>query len=268
LEADHVSDTTTPRIRGVLFDLWGTLVVDDPAVSEQRSQLRARMTRDALACLGFHYQVPDIAAAFMAAGTEHERLHAGERDLTAHGRTVLYLRHLDETLGARLDDDAWSALDEAILTPALSFGPSVMPGAAEVLADVKARGLPVVLVSNAGITPGFVLSQILDAMGLLAPFDATIFSDEVELAKPAPAIFEHALARIRLEPHEAAFVGDQPLLDVFGARRAGLWSIQLGDLASMAPEPGDLDPAHREPHARIASLADLIPTLQALRLLD
>lgn len=245
-------------IRAVIFDLWGTLIYDDPVVSERRNQLRLRSSGDVLATLGHTYELPDIEAAFLAAGTELARIHDTGRDISMRGRTVLYVRHLDSFLAEKLDDDAWARLDTAILTPALNHRPPALPNAVDVLAAIKALGLRIGLISNTGITPGVVLMRLLDDMGLGQHFDLTVFSDEVELSKPAPAIFAHALDELGLAPDEAVFVGDQPVLDVLGARRAGMWMVQIGDLA----------PEGEEPHARIDMLSELLPTLRALALVE
>ena len=228
-------------IRAVIFDLWNTLIYDDPEISEQRNQLRLRSAQDALATFGRAYEAADIEAAFLAAGTELASIHETERDISMRGRTVLYLRHLDGELGDRLNDDAWQRLDEALLTPALTHRPPMLPGAVELVAALKSSGLRVGLISNAGITPGVVLARIMDDMGLGQHFDLTVFSDEVELSKPSPAIFAHALDELGLAPDEAVFVGDQPILDVQGARRAGMWMVQIGDLAC----------EEEQPHARV-----------------
>jgi FMN phosphatase YigB (HAD superfamily) len=119
---------------------------------------------------------------------------------------------------------------------------------------VKARGLPVGPVSNAGTTPGFVLREVLAHHGMWPHFDDAVFSDEVELAKPAAAIFERALDAFGVAPDEAAFVGDQPILDVLGPMAAGLWSIQVGDLR----EDGIV------PHVRIDSVAAVLEGLREL----
>src|SRR5438477_2763013 len=246
------------RLRLMLFDLWGTLIVDDPEVAEQRRLLRVRRADETLAQLGFDYSEERIAAAFAEAADEHSRIHADALDISAHARTVLYVRHLDGALADQIDDEGWRALDDAVLTPALVLPPVALPGAGEALASVKKLGLPIALVSNAGITPGFVLHEILDRLGLLRYLDATIFSDEVEVAKPAPAIFERALEEFECAPDAAAFVGDQPVLDVLGPRSAGIWSVQFGSLE------GD----GIEPHARISDLTELLPALRSLGLIE
>jgi putative hydrolase of the HAD superfamily len=247
-------------IRAVLFDLWGTLIVDDADRSEERRLLRIRMACEALASLGHDYDPATVETAFRRATEEHARIHEAERDVSARARTELYLHSLDPTLPARLDADGWRMMDAAILEPALSVPPRRMPGAEEALRDVRALGLPVALVSNAGITPGFVLERILHDMRLLPLLDVRVFSDEVALAKPAPGIFHHALDAVGVTAADAAFIGDQPVLDVFGARRAGIRTLQIGDVRH--PDNG-LGPLG-EPHARIASLDELMPALRSL----
>lgn len=243
-------------IKAIFFDLWGTLIVDEPVAGERRRALRIDRAHRALASLGLDYAREDVEAGFIAAGLAHERIHEGGLDLSARGRTVLYLQHVDEALPDRVPETAWEALDDAVLTPALEHLPLIMPGAEGALRSIKARGLPVGLISNAGATPGYVLREILRGFGLLQHLEVAVFSDEVELAKPAPAIFERALEMLGVDAREAVFVGDQPVLDVQGARRAGMWMVQIGDLA----------PDGEDPHARIAALDELDGALVRLGL--
>ena len=243
------------KLRLILFDLWGTLIqMDCPEEGRVRDELRQRMVSDALAEQGLSYEARHMARAFACAGTELSGVHESGRDLTAEGRTVLYMRHLDPELGDRLDGGAWDRLHKAILTPDLSTRPAIIPGAAETLRDVKDLGLSVGLISNAGVTPGFVLREILAGHMLLDHFDDTIFSDEAEMSKPTTAIFELALDAFGVAAEDAVFVGDQPLLDVLGPQSAGIRAIQLGDLSADGITPD----------ARIASLGDLLPALRSL----
>lgn len=244
-------------IRAVIFDLWGTLIVDDPASSEARDRMRIGAAHAALADAGFAYEAADIEAGFLAAGVEHSSFHERELDLSGRGRTRCYLRNLDPSLPDRLDEGQWQRFDEIMLTPALTHRPTMMPGASDVLADVKAHGMGCALISNAGATPGFVLRQLLEDLGLLRYLDPAVFSDELEVSKPAEAIFAYTLGEMALDPTEAVFVGDQPLLDVFGSRRAGMWCVQIGDVTAKGIEP----------HARIGTLDELLPALRRLELI-
>jgi HAD superfamily hydrolase (TIGR01509 family) len=243
----------------VLFDLWGTLFQHEgPGEDHGRGAMRVAMAQEALAASGFDYDTAMIETAFARAIDALAKIHADGLDITAEARTVLLVEHLDPTLAGRLDDAALRRVNRAVLTPALIARPLPMPGGVQVLREVKALGLPVGLVSNAGATPGFVLREIMDGYGLLEHFDDTVFSDEVELSKPSPAIFERALEPFGVAPEEAAFIGDQPVLDVLGPRQAGLWTVQLGDLAADGIEP----------HARVGSLGEVVPALRELGLLD
>jgi putative hydrolase of the HAD superfamily len=70
---------------------------------------------------------------------------------------------------------------------------------------------------------GRVLRQVLERHGLLHFFAATVFSNELGVPKPHPAIFEHARAALGgIAPAEALHVGDMEQLDVEGARRGGM----------------------------------------------
>ena len=246
-------------LRLILSDLWGTLLVHEgPGEDGARSAIRVGIVQEALVAAGHVYGPDAVETASAATTDELASIHAEGLDISADARTALFARHLDAALLDQLDEAAWDALHRAVLAPALQARPLPMPGGVEVLREVRALGLPVGLVSNAGMTPGFVLREIMDGDGLLEHLDHTVFSDEVELSKPSPAIFERALEPFGVAPGEAVFVGDQPVLDVLGPQRAGLWTVQLGDLAADGIAP----------HARIARLGELVPALRALGLLE
>jgi putative hydrolase of the HAD superfamily len=71
------------------------------------------------------------------------------------------------------------------------------------------------------------LAPTLRALGLGDMLDAVITSAHVGAAKPAPEVFTAALAFLGLAPREALHVGDDPRLDVLGARAAGVLPVLL-----------------------------------------
>jgi FMN phosphatase YigB (HAD superfamily) len=71
-----------------------------------------------------------------------------------------------------------------------------------------------------------VLGQILDRSGLTA-FKVLTFSDECGIRKPDPAIFHRTLRQMGVAAEHAVHVGDDPILDVEGARDAGMAVIQV-----------------------------------------
>jgi putative hydrolase of the HAD superfamily len=62
----------------------------------------------------------------------------------------------------------------------------------------------------------------LNAAGLLHLFDHVAISGGERAAKPSAVIFKRALAGVGTVPTEALFVGDDPLVDIAGAARAGI----------------------------------------------
>ncbi len=94
-------------------------------------------------------------------------------------------------------------------------------GTARVLQELKNRGYILAVVSN---SDGRIESAFNEA-GLASYFDFFIDSFHVGVEKPDPAIFLLATERAQVATEEAAYVGDLFLVDVVGAREAGLVPI-------------------------------------------
>jgi putative hydrolase of the HAD superfamily len=114
------------------------------------------------------------------------------------------------------------------------------PAAGQVLADLKAAGFKLAVVSNAG---GDV-ADLLARLGLAAPLDAILDSGIVGIEKPDPRIFHLAAAELGVNAADCLHVGDLYSVDVLGARAAGV-------------EPVLLDPAGLWPHEDCIKVPDL-----------
>jgi len=97
----------------------------------------------------------------------------------------------------------------------------------------------------------------LGAIGLDAFFERSLSAREAGMPKPDPRIFHLLLAAAGLHEREAAHVGDDPVTDVEGARRAGVLPVWLNRRG--VPWPGESAP----PELTIGTLADLPPLLAA-----
>jgi putative hydrolase of the HAD superfamily len=78
--------------------------------------------------------------------------------------------------------------------------------------------------------------KLLDEHGIGDYFDFSLPAGEVQVWKPDPGIFDHALRRVNLSAKEAIYVGDNYYADVVGSRRAGLKPV-LYDPIGIFPEP-------------------------------
>jgi len=88
-----------------------------------------------------------------------------------------------------------------------------------------------------------------------------VFSCEVGLAKPDPAIYHLAAARLGVEPAECLFVGDGGSDELSGAGAAAMTPVLLTrHLEVMAPQR--ITPALRQAALRVRTVLDLCALLR------
>ena len=120
---------------------------------------------------------------------------------------------------------------------------------ADALQFVRQVGLPLCCVSNADSD---ALTTALNKHGLR--FSAVVSSEEVRAYKPDPAIFEQALDRMDVAPHEAVHIGDSLHSDIRGAKALGIPAIwvrresRIHDIGSAVPDQ------------TVTRLTDLLPS--------
>lgn len=95
------------------------------------------------------------------------------------------------------------------------------PGARELLAALRARGLVLGLISNWSAR----LPRLLAALDLRSAFDFVLGSAEQRLEKPERALFELALRQAGVPPEHSLHAGDQLELDARGALAAGIAAV-------------------------------------------
>ena len=198
------------RLRGVLFDLDGTLVDHEGAAA---AGLRAWLPTLGLAPTDAAIaRWADVQEAHLAAWRDGSISFAEQRRRRV--RDYLGTRGTD----AELDDlfagylthyeAAWRAYDDA----------------AGALAAVAGAGLATAVLTN-GIR-GQQLKK-LARTGLEDRVGPVFTVEDLGVAKPHAAAFRLACARWGLDPGEVLSVGDNHALDVLGARAAGLPAVHL-----------------------------------------
>ena len=212
------------EIRAVVFDLFGTLVYEFP-----------RADWDAWL---------DTAAAVLE--SDRDAFHAAWT-ATAVERQTGRLGDIEEnlrTVAARAG--AWPT--DAQVTEALEARTQMYrrwfvprPGAEEVLADLRADGYQLALVSMcAPDTPGMWRSSPL-AGGV----DVEVFSSEVGLRKPEAAIYLRACEGLGVQGPDCLYVGDGSYRELSGAAAVGMRPVLIRDPDESAemlrPDPEDWD---------------------------
>jgi putative hydrolase of the HAD superfamily len=228
-------------IRAITVDCWGTLLLDGPSGDERYARQRLAGIESILAASGVPVSRHDLDRAYVAWARRLARIWADGRDVPLSRYVGMLLETMDPGLPRRLETGRLDQMIEAYSKPALLVPPALDPGAVAAFGALAARGIALGVVSNTMRTPGVVLRRIFDDAGLLGLFEVLVFSDECGIRKPDPEIFRLALRRLGASPQEALHVGDDPRLDVEGARQAGMGAIQVaGGSRATGPVKADV----------------------------
>ena len=119
------------------------------------------------------------------------------------------------------------------------------PETDDAVAEVQKRWRTAIL-SNAD--DGFLLPNLeLMQVG----FDTVLTSEQAQIYKPRPELFQMMLSKLGVAPEETAYVGDRQLEDVMGAVQAGMHPVWI-NRSNMPADPDLPAPSHQ-----ISSLLEL-----------
>lgn len=107
---------------------------------------------------------------------------------------------------------------DALFLASLPGNVRPMPGARELVAALRARGLPLGLATSGHRR---YVELVLSELGIADAFAAVVTGDDVVRGKPAPDCYQLAAARLGLPPERCVAIEDAPL-GVAAARAAGL----------------------------------------------
>jgi 2-haloalkanoic acid dehalogenase type II len=244
------------KIKGVLFDLGGTLIHFQgawPDVMQAANEELLAYLQEA----GFSVDEATFTDEFKR---RLEEYYVQRESEFIEYTTGLVLRTLLQDLGN-------SQVEAEALRPALKRLYAVSQAhwqreddALATLQSLKAAGYRLGIISNAGDDED--VQTLVDNAGIRDYFDFVLSSASCGVRKPNPRIFELALEKLNLHPTEAAMVGDTLGADILGARNAGLKSVWITRRAD-TPDNHDHD-GTIQPDATIATLAELPAALLAL----
>jgi putative hydrolase of the HAD superfamily len=215
--------------QAILFDLDDTLTERRPSVTRYAE----RFHRDFTAHLA-STTAARIAAAILAA------------DVRGYRPRAEVVRDFSQRL-------PWRTVPEvsSIQTHWDTYFPRSVVARAELaatLAALQAQGMRIGIVTNGEVQ--FQAPKITQ-LAIGRYLSTVVISEAVQVQKPDPRIFAHALAEIDCRAADTWFVGDHPVNDMLGAESAGLRAIWL---TGVCPWPPDR-PA---PPWQIAALGELV----------
>jgi len=205
----------------VTFDCWNTLIVEEDW--QTAHGLRVAALGDAAREVGVDATPSAVADAFDRAWERHMALWRGG---IASGAAQVAQWGLS-LLGAEAEGPPLSHLVTQFEEASHSSRLVALEGAFETLCQLDANGVGQALICDSGLTPGRVIRQHLERLGLLRFLKAQVFSDEVGVPKPSPRIFRCALYALSSAPAQSVHVGDLRRTDVAGARGVGMATVRL-----------------------------------------
>ena len=243
-------------LRAVLFDFGHTLVDfrrTQDALLAAYEQVRERIEA------ALNIEAPEVGHLIDRVANEVDRLVAvsyTEGRLEELDIVQVFDEVLLTTLGLTVPPDIVAhivALDHSAYSNTLTVSEETL----STLAELEGRGLSLGLVSNVALLPD-LMRRDLESLGLMRYLGATTFSSEVGTRKPDPRIFRRVLEELRVDPADAAFVGDRLRDDVAGAQSLGMRGVLTRQFRQEPDEP-DI-----RPDAVIDRLSDLPGTLDRL----
>ncbi|AOU97625.1 phosphoglycolate phosphatase [Acidihalobacter yilgarnensis] len=188
----------SPSIRGILFDLDGTLADTAPDMAAALNTLRRE---NALPALPF----------------------AEIRDHVSHGSTAM----VRIGFGTHLPEDRFEALRARFLeiyAASLALETRLFPGMPELIDAIEARGLVWGIVTN---KPGFLSTPLIGALGLQSRIACLVSGDQLPQRKPHPAPLLYAAECCKLDPDNFCYLGDAER-DITAGRAAGMQTLIAG----------------------------------------
>lgn len=114
----------------------------------------------------------------------------------------------------------------------LAHKSGTVPGAIGIVDSLRRHGLRIGILSN-----GFKQVQYgkLSSTGLMPIVDCVVLSDEIDINKPDPRIFDFACRKAGTSPDRCLMIGDNPSTDIIGAINARWKALWFNP--DMDPEP-------------------------------
>lgn len=200
-----------PTPAAVVFDLYDTLVVVEPAARRAHQQAAAARIGVGLADFLDAWESTSHASSTGLTGPTTARYRTAIGTLRARGLTDPDDRNL-------LAEDL-AELEHAFLRDSVQ----VVDGVPDLLRALRADGQTTWLLSNCSPS----VEHTLAASGLVGLLDGLSLSWQVGAAKPDQALYADALARAQVDPADAVYVADGMVDEHGAALRAGMQAVRV-----------------------------------------
>lgn len=225
-------------IKAVSFDLWDTLIDDDSdeTIRAARGLRSKHDERRHLVWRALNDSEPiEMDRVVLAYDTTDAGFNLAWKQNYINWTLEQRLNVTLSGLGRTLPKDVFARLVADLAGMEIDIPPNPIEDVEDSLKALS-KDFKLGVCSDAIVTPGTGLRQILEGHGLKQYFSAFAFSDEVGHAKPHASMFDAAARQLGVERHEMVHVGDRDQNDVKGPHAIGVKAVLF-----TATRPDDKD---------------------------
>ncbi len=210
-------------IKAITFDLWDTIFIDDS--DEPKRKAAGRLSKkEERRQLVFEYANKHKDVSYEMVNAINSTVDASFNKVW-HEQFVTWeigerLELTFKGLGIELPSNEMAKITKLHEEMELEFRPDFIAGIGDALEELS-KTYKIGVISDAIVSPGRVLRELLKGEGLLHYFEHFVFSDEIGNAKPMPVVFESAFNKFSVQPNELVHIGDREHNDILGPIAVG-----------------------------------------------
>lgn len=217
----------TSNLKGVLFDLGGTLIYidNDPNFYSRFIFERFEKLLGADISRMTYEEFTKFAIAYWHKIKDDYFSRGEDFNLDEFSFGLLREYGLTEESGRRIAPEYSKAIFECEYN-----NTAIFDGALELLSHLRDNDYRIGLISNSAYNEAQI-RKLMRKVGIEDYFEIVLTSSDERCSKPNPKIFQKALSRLNLKPDEALYIGDRPRFDAEGPKNVGMqWFIVGGDV--------------------------------------
>jgi putative hydrolase of the HAD superfamily len=237
-------------IQLITFDLWNTVFVN-----KHYSDLRFDYLVQFLKENQIPFSIKELKNAFKSIfyllNVNLEEI--GYRHIYTHNRIFKLLL----ALNIKISKSDFKEIEDTFEEMMLTAPPPLKDGVKDTLQELS-ENYEIGLISNIGISPGWIVKKVFKIYDIEKYFKLTLFSDETGFYKPKPIMFETALKKLNCKPQNAIHIGDRLDTDIKGAKACNMLTIWLND--SNSPKSEKIQPDYE-----VDQIYDVIPIIKGIK---
>lgn len=204
-------------IKNISFDLWGTLIKQNPQYSIQRLEYLESISKKS------KQEITGVLSQVKSSFNNIIETHGVQFDSLLLHRIIVEKLELPVSAGTLCDE-----LTEMFL----KYPPMLYDENTYETLRTLSENYKLYLLSNTLLIEGKTLRKVMEELDIHKFFYCRIFSNEMNMSKPNPMLFFALHNRMSCLKEEVVHIGDSYKCDVLGATKYGFNAIEINTDAS------------------------------------